>query len=142
VTRIDFHFNAPDKLAYTCRLARKAHGAGNQIVIFGRDRRLLAELDHQLWSFAPLDFLPHCRANDALASETPILLADGPLATAHHEVLINLDAEQPEFFSRFERVIEVVTGAEPDRLAARERWKFYKERGYALTSYDITGART
>jgi DNA polymerase-3 subunit chi len=54
---------------------------------------------------------------------------------------VNLDSQQPEFFSRFERVIEVVTGDDEDRQAARARWKFYQERGYALTSYDIAGAR-
>jgi DNA polymerase-3 subunit chi len=141
MTRIDFHFNAPNKLAYTCRLVRKAHGAGNRLVIFGRDRKLLAELDEQLWTFASLEFLPHCFAGDTLANETPILLADTDTVTAHHDVLVNLDLERPEFFSRFERVIEVVTPQEADRRAARERWKFYKERGYPLTSFDIAGAR-
>jgi DNA polymerase-3 subunit chi len=141
MTRIDFHYNAPDKLVYTCRLARKAHAAGSQIVIFGRDRQLLEDLDMQLWTFAPLEFLPHCHIGDVLAAATPILLASGPGDLPHHDVLVNLDSQQPEFFSRFERVIEVVTGDDEDRQAARARWKFYHERGYALTSYDIAGAR-
>lgn len=141
MTRIDFHFNAPSKLTYTCRLARKAHAAGNQVVIFGRDRKLLEQLDRQLWDFAPLEFLPHCFANDALAHQTPILLADAATSTPHHDVLVNLDLERPDFFSRFERLIEIVTSEEDDRNAARGRWKFYKERGYALSSFDIAGAR-
>jgi DNA polymerase-3 subunit chi len=141
MTRIDFHFNAPDKLGYICRLVRKAHGSGSQLVIFGRDHKLLADLDRELWTFTSLDFLPHCFAADPLAAQTPILLTDVAPTTAHHDVLVNLDGEGCEFFSRFERLIEVVTSDEDDRLAARARWKFYKERGYPLTSHDITGAR-
>ena len=141
MTRIDFHFNASDKVAYTCRLARKAHAAGSRLVIFGRDQGLLTELDRQLWSFSPQDFLPHCFASDPLAAETPILLTRENEVPLHHEVLVNLDTDCCEFFSRFERLIEVVTSADEDRQAARQRWKFYKERGYALTSFDITGAR-
>ena len=33
MTRVDFHTNVPDKLAYACRLARKAYMAGNKIVV-------------------------------------------------------------------------------------------------------------
>jgi DNA polymerase-3 subunit chi len=141
MTRIDFHFNAPDKLGYICRLVRKAHGSGSQLVIFGRDHKLLADLDRELWTFTSLDFLPHCFAADPLAAQTPILLTDVAPTTDHHDVLVNLDGDRCEFFSRFERLIEVVTSDEDDRLAARARWKFYKERGYPLTSHDITGAR-
>jgi len=142
MTRIDFHFNAPTKVGYTCRLARRARAAGSQLVIFGTDANLLAELDRQLWTFSAQDFLPHCYANDALATQTPILLTSDASPTPHHEVLINLDGTQPEFFSRFERLIEVVGRDDIDRQRARERWKFYKDRGYALTHHDLGGANS
>ena len=35
MTEIAFHFNAPDKLAYACRFARKAQRAGARLVIHG-----------------------------------------------------------------------------------------------------------
>lgn len=143
MTRIDFHFNAPSKLAYACRLARKARAAGNLLVFYSDDGSLLAALDRDLWTFSPLDFLPHCFANDPLAGVTPILLAgaskSGAEEFAHHDVLVNLDRAQPEFFSRFERLIEIVEADEEDRVAGRERWKFYKDRGYALTRHDLAG---
>lgn len=140
MTRIDFHSNAPGKVSYTCRLARKVRAAGHQLVIFGADSALLAELDRQLWTFSALDFLPHCYAHDALAAQTPILLASESCDTAHHEVLVNLDSTRPEFFGRFERLIEVVTTDDADRVAARERWKFYRERGYEVTNFDLAGS--
>ena len=33
MTEISFHFNVPDKLAYACRLLRKAVNAGNKVVV-------------------------------------------------------------------------------------------------------------
>lgn len=140
MTRIDFHFNVPDRIAYACRLARKVRSSGSQLVIHSSDPQILSRLDQALWTFSALDFLPHCHVSDRLASETPILLADTSCDTPHHDVLVNLDAEQPEFFSRFERLIEIVTTEDEDVLAGRQRWKFYKDRGYQLNKFDIAGA--
>ena len=37
MTRVDFHFNAPDKIGYGCRLVRKIHRAGQNVVVCGAD---------------------------------------------------------------------------------------------------------
>ncbi len=139
MTRIDFHFNAPDKLSYGCRLLRKIHRAGQRAVVYAPPA-VLSELDRELWTFSALDFIPHVPAIDPLAANTPILLCSEPVDTPHSDVLVNLAAQTPSFFSRFERLIEVVTVADADRSAARERWRFYKERGYPLTSFDLGAA--
>ncbi len=142
MTRIDFHFNAAGKLNYTCRLARKALTQGSRMVIFSSERKVLAELDRELWTFSTLDFLPHCFLEDPLSPHTPIVLSHDLAEPPHYDVLINIDQQRPEFFSRFGRVIEIVGTEDGDRLAARERWKYYRDRGYALTHYDINGAGT
>ena len=139
MTRIDFHFNAPDKLHYGCRLLRKIQRAGQRAVVYAPPLELSA-LDRELWTFSALDFIAHVPAGDALAGATPILLCSEPVATPHSEVLVNLAAQTPSFFSRFERLIEVVTQADDDRAAARDRWRFYKERGYPLTSFDLAAS--
>jgi len=56
----------------------------------------------------------------------------------HDGVLINLRAEQPPYFSRFERLIEIVSLDDEDRRLARERYRFYRERGYPLDSHDLS----
>jgi DNA polymerase-3 subunit chi len=142
MTQIDFHFNAPSKLAYACRLARKAYGAGARMVFYAGSDRELAAFDRLLWSFSPLDFIPHCRVRDRLARVTPIHLAgpDDADHCVHHDLIINLDRAQPAFFGRFERMIEVVEVEAADREAGRERWKFYKDRGYPMTRHDLGAA--
>jgi len=136
MVRIDFHLNAPDKLTYVCRLARKIRAADKNLVIYSRDAALLHALDRQLWTFSELDFLPHCMAGDALAPVTPIILLGDEGETPHHEIMVNLDHQQPPLFSRFERLVEVITADEADLAAGRQRWKFYRDRGYELSRHE------
>jgi len=139
MTSVDFHFNAPDKLHYGGRLLRKIYRSGQRAVVFG-DPLAIAEFDRLLWTFSALDFIPHVSVGDPLADRTPVLLCSEPAETAHIDLLVNLSSSTPAFFSRFERLIEVVGTDETDRAAARDRWRFYKDRGYAVRSFDLASA--
>lgn len=138
MTEVAFYFNAPDKLGYACRLLRKAVGTGARVMVTG-ESATLRELDVALWTFAPLEFLPHCygEVTPAALAASPVVLAESVRSAPHQQVLVNLGACVPEGFERFERLIEVVTGAEEDRLNGRRRWKHYADRGYALARHDI-----
>jgi DNA polymerase-3 subunit chi len=136
MTRIDFHSDVPDKIAYTCRLVRKARTANCRIVLLTRDHADLAALDEALWTFSETDFLPHAAAGDELSPDTPVILTDNDTADVpHHEVLINLSGNTPAHFARFERMIEIIAADEADRTAGRERFRFYKQRGYTLNHF-------
>ncbi len=136
MTRIDFHSNVPNKIAYACRLVRKARNANFQVVILARDDAQLAEIDEALWAFSEQDFLPHVMMDDALAAQTPILLtATQAMEALHHQILINLSDTPPDHFARFERMFEVVSSDEADKSSGRERYSYYKQRGYPLTHF-------
>lgn len=136
MTRIDFHSNVPNKIAYACRLARKARKADFQVVILARDRAQLAALDEALWTFSEHDFLPHVAMDDPLAAQTPILLTtEQAMESPHHQILINLSDTPPEHFARFERMFEVVSSDDADKSSGRERYAYYKQRGYPLTHF-------
>src|SRR5579875_3095746 len=138
MTRIDFHTNVGDPLAYACRLARKAYASGRSLVVLAEPERLAA-FDEQLWTFAPLEFVPHCMATSALAQETPVVLASTLDDVPHHQVLVNLGAPVPAQFARFERLVEII-GDDADELAAgRERFRFYRDRGYAIETHKQGG---
>ena len=139
MTEVAFHFNTPDKLGYACRLLRKAVGAGSTVVVTGDDG-LLARLDAELWTFSALDFVPHGRdgaAPPAVVARSPVVLTGSPRSAPHHQVLLNLGEAVPPGYETFERLIEVVTGEAADRQAARERWKHYAARGYAIKRHDL-----
>lgn len=135
MTRIDFHSNVSNKIAYACRLAHKAYTAKNHIVIVTNAAEL-ATLDRMLWTFSELDFLPHVTADNPLAAQTPIVLAKSDTAALpHHQVLINLSADTPAQFASFERVIEIISTVDTEISAGRARYSFYKERGYSLNHF-------
>ncbi|KNH04681.1 DNA polymerase III chi subunit [Candidatus Burkholderia brachyanthoides] len=134
MTRIDFHTNVGDPLAYACRLARKAYANGRALVVLAEARRLAA-FDEQLWTFASLEFVPHCMAKSPLAQDTPVVLASNLGDAPHHQVLVNLGAPVPAQFARFERLIEIVGNDEEELSAGRERFRFYRDRGYAIETH-------
>lgn len=139
MTEVAFHFNAPDKLAYACRFARKVHKSGARLVI-AAPADLVAQLDRMLWLMAPQDFVAHCRADadEELVEASPVVLATTAQRPPHQEVLLNLHGEVPEGFGQFERLVEVVSAHdESDRSAARLRWKHYASRGYTITRHDL-----
>ena len=138
MTAIEFHVNVSDKLHYSCRLLRKAYRSGANAVVTATPE-LLLQLDKVLWSYSSTEFLPHCRSDSAVATTaaTPILLAEQLDVYPPGSVLINLGLQVPGGFELFERFIEVASSSEDDRLAARERWKHYRDRGYALKRHEL-----
>lgn len=143
MTEIAFHVNVPDKLAYSCRLLRKAYLSGALVAVTA-ELGVLIELDRLLWSFSPTEFVPHALVSGTPEHDlalTPVLLAETPVACGHQDVLVNLGHEVPAQFEGFERVIEVVATEHEAVLAGRQRWRHYATRGYAPKMHDRTSSR-
>jgi DNA polymerase-3 subunit chi len=132
VTRIDFYHYAEDKLRFACRLAAIAFERENKVVAYSSDPQVLGAFDRLLWTFQSVKFVPHCRAGEAIAAETPVILATAGDELPHHDVLLNLDDEWPPFFASFERLLEIVAVDDEDKQRARGRYAFYKKRGYEI----------
>lgn len=138
MTKIAFHFNVPDKVAYACRLLRKASKQGLRITVAG-EAHDLSRLDEALWTFDAQEFLPHCGvdASDKVKSRTPIILASELQENSHVDVLVNLGQEVLKGFERYLRLVELVSTHEADRAQARQRWRYYNSRGYPIESYEV-----
>ena len=139
MTQIDFYAQVDDKLLTACRITAKARSQGLRVTLFCADSATAARLDRMLWTEPATGFLPHCRSDDRLAPTTPIVIDVSGKTPTHDEVLINLHPERPEYFSRFQRLAEIVSTDEEDRTRARERYKFYRDRGYELRTHDLSG---
>lgn len=134
MTRIDFHTNVPDKIAYACRLVRKAYAASHRVVLLTDDAAQLAQLDAAMWRFSATDFLPHVPADSPLAAQTPIILtASDEADLPHTDLLVNLSRRSPAQVDRFQRMIEVISSGEEDAAAGRRRYAAYKRQDYPLT---------
>jgi DNA polymerase-3 subunit chi len=141
MTRVDFYVspnNASDaNLQLACRIVDKAWQQQHRVYIHTATQEQAKQLDELLWLFRDGAFIPHCQSTDSVVAETPIIIGCETPPSLQPDVLINLSQEVPGFFSRFERVIEIVAGDEPNRAQARQRFKFYRERGYPLETHEL-----
>ena len=141
MTRIDFYTHVEDKLKTACALAGKAHGLGLKVTVFCPDSETAQRFDRMLWMTPSIGFVPHCAPDDPLASETPVIVDFQGEKLLHDEVLINLRPEWPPFFGRFQRLVEIVSREDDDRSAARDRFRFYRDRGYEISTHDLSKNR-
>jgi len=142
MTRVDFYIlrsTGPEaRLQFACRLTEKAWSQHQRVYIHAPDAPAATRLDLLLWTFRPGSFVPH-QLNDATGTDCPVLIGHGDEPAAHHGVLVNLDEEVPLFFSRFERVVEIINQDENVRQTGRNRFRFYRDRGYDLHSHTLDG---
>jgi DNA polymerase-3 subunit chi len=141
VTRVDFYILEDTSPGagplFACRLTEKAMKQGHCIYINTASDQQLRQLDDQLWSFRAGSFLPHTVYNPGATQAEPVLLGHATEPDGPDDVLVNLAPDVPLFFSRFKRVVELVCGDENQRAAARERYGFYRDRGYTLNTHRI-----
>ncbi|MGH8443022.1 MAG: DNA polymerase III subunit chi [Nevskiaceae bacterium] len=142
MTRVDFYVlpDASDEgpLATACRLCEKAAGAGKRVHVHAPDDDLAREFDRLLWVYKQGGFVAHERvgASDDPAP-APVLIGGGEPPLSHRDVLVNLGAEVPAFYERFERVLEIVAGDAAMRNQSRARFKFYRDRGITPESHNL-----
>jgi len=141
MTRVDFYILQDSRLdarhEFICKLAEKAYKRGHHVYINTASDQQLNLLDELLWTFRDGSFLPHKRYCTGEPDEQPILLGHAIEPDGPDDVLVNLADDIPAFFSRFNRVAELVGGDDTQRETARERYRFYKDRGYTLNTHKL-----
>lgn len=125
------------RLRLACKLAAKAHQQALTTYIHTPNYQVTEQLDELLWSFDDLSFLPHSIA--PMNADDPVKIWIGhdfePIDSCDY--LINLSNEQVDFFSRFERLAEILDQNPEVLNAGRKRYKFYKDRGYNLSYHTL-----
>ena len=152
MTQVDFYILSDDsaeaRLKVACRLADKATQQRLGVFLLAESENDARRLDELLWTFAQNSFLPHRFAWDnpsegvaepiviALEEQAQGTLEDGS-AAADWGLMINLAPRVPDTFSRYERLAEIVGATAETREHGRERYRFYRERGYTLQTHQI-----
>lgn len=137
MTEVLFYTHAEDKRQTACALTVKALSRGMRVMLFTADAAATDQLSKLIWSTPATGFVPHCRSNNPLAPVTPVIVDHVAEPLLHDQVLINLRDETPAFFSRFQRLVEIVGNGETDREAARTRFRFYRDRGYEIRTHQL-----
>jgi DNA polymerase-3 subunit chi len=141
MTRVDFYvLNNSDSLArekFACRLVEKALQQDNQIYLHVQGKQQCQQLDQLLWNWRQNSFVPHQQQGQPDDADCPVLIGYNHEPEGTSQVLINLDFDVPGFFSRFDRVIEIVDQNTKIKEKAREHFTFYRDRGYDLNTHNI-----
>lgn len=148
MTRVDFYVLEDDaeqaRELFACRLVEKAWRLKHTVYLHAASDVAARHLDGLLWTWNDRSFLPHVLdapdLDAGLAAATPVHVGAGIEPGFDAEILVNLDNEVPLFFSRFDRVAEIVGGSDEERTSARGRFRFYRDRGYTLETHRIGGA--
>lgn len=139
MTKVLFCHGAQDRLqaaaAWLMQFRAQQHPA--VALIFAPDAEVAERFDRLLWAQPAIGFLPHCRADSPLAAQTPVLIASSLDSLPQEERLLNLSDDLPPGFSRFENLVEIISQDDAVRLPARDRVKFYRDRGYDIEFRDL-----
>lgn len=142
MTSIEFYTGVADPISATHRLALKVFASKRTLRIATPDAATTDALDRLLWEKPDEAFVPHCTLASSLREFTPIVIDHENDHAGDADVLISLCPTPPKFFARFERMIEIVGRDETLAKNGRERWAFYKSRGYPLKHTDLSKRET
>jgi DNA polymerase-3 subunit chi len=144
VTKIDFYLLSASgraaRDAMACKLVNKVYLLQHSVYIHVASKEDAARIDDALWTFTPGSFIPHSIYQPGADAREPVVIGCQDHAPQSLDVLLNLTAEVPLFFSQFHRVAELVDAEENSRALARARFKFYKDRGYDLATHELNMA--
>lgn len=168
MTKVNFYQVKGDTQAVmrlSCQLVEKAWQMNNDIFIYAPDESTAATMSENLWHWSAASFLPHRNlahpidkhgpesiriyaATNTADEASEVGIANNiasniasnieELIGGQHGLLINLAADTPDWFSRFEMLCEFVWGDEESVAQKRKRYKFYKDRGYPLNYHNMT----
>lgn len=134
MTQIDFYIlpetTSDARWLFACRLIDKVQRMGMRVLVAMDTEAEARAFDELLWTFKPESFIPHQLINGG--KPAPVEITFNQEAGDHQGLLLNLSKNTPAYFSRFERMSEVVIQEQQSLAASRERFSFYKSRGYPI----------
>ncbi|WP_414499675.1 DNA polymerase III subunit chi [Zymobacter sp. IVIA_12111.31 C1] len=142
MTNVDFYIlsdtTADARTAFACRLVDTILHKQYRVHIHVDDADTASLIDEQLWQFRPDSYVPHMRLDAPIEPQPPVTIGHGDEAPEPGiDVLLNLALDIPDWFSRFDRVAEIICQRQDILNAKRECWQTYKKRGYPVKSHDM-----
>ena len=153
MTDINFYVGKQDqldgRLLIACRLAKMAYERNLHVHIHTDSENNSQKLDSLLWTQETHSFLPHSLIDSQLIDSNnkqeqsnkneldKITLSHEFEPLTNCDYLINLSNLRPSFFSRFKKMAEIIDQDKIILDAGRERYKFYRDRGYTLEYHKL-----
>ncbi len=141
--QIDFYLlnvsETMDGERFVCRLTEKVFRQKHRIYINTLNLGATSRLDDMLWIFNPGSFLPHSLAHDEIEDNNEkIMIGHQEIPTTANDVLINMATDVPLAHTQFTRIVEIVYNTEQHKQLSRNRYRYYREQKYEISSHEIT----
>ncbi|MCK5812612.1 MAG: DNA polymerase III subunit chi [Cocleimonas sp.] len=144
MTKINFYAGKSNtlrgRILLACRIVQKAREHKLQVHIHTDGYNTTKQMDEMLWIWNDTSFIPHISditTDLAGTFEEPVSIGSTYPPMTHFDYLINLSNQTPGFFSRYQTVAEIIDQSETILTAGRERYSFYKNKGYTLNYYQL-----
>jgi DNA polymerase-3 subunit chi len=139
--RVDFYVttnNEPDAIwLLACRLVEKAYQRGHRVFIHCQNQQDAEHIDELLWTYKDDSFIPHNLQGEGPEPPPPVQIGFVNEPRGFNDILINLCVDIPSFYSRFNRIIELVAASEEAKVKGRQRYKDYRQKGCELHMHTI-----
>ena len=133
MTYIDFYFNVENKFNKIHEIIEREIVRKRKIFIHVDDLSDAKRLSDFLYSTSHTSFFPHSIGH---SEEIAPIHIDWDHKFVSDDFMINLKSNTLPSFSRYLRLIEIVSLNEEDKKTARDRLKFYRDRGYEIQLID------
>ncbi|AET15808.1 TPA: DNA polymerase III subunit chi [Pasteurella multocida] len=121
-----------------CDFAASAWRLGKRVLIACETEQQALDIDEALWAREADEFVPHNLSGEVTTYATPIEVSwKGKRNAQRRDLLINLQAEVPDYVSSFTQVIDFVPVEEHLKVLARERYKQLRQLGWQLSTEQI-----
>lgn len=144
MTRVDFYIlsDASSDAAehFACRLTEKAFHGQHRIALRTATRDAATRLDATLWTFRQGSFIPHRLADepDNPVLPAPVIVGAQDSAMEPRDLCINLSGSIPPNSGQWQRIAEIVPGTDADKVAARDRFRQYRDLGCEMHTHNVT----
>jgi DNA polymerase III subunit chi len=125
------HGQAPAHFVAACQQAGLFYRQQQKVFIYTQEQASAELIDELLWSFEPDSFVAHNLPGEGPKFGAPVEIS-WLAPTSRRPILINLTDTVPSFAAQFSQIIDFVPAEETQKQQARERFKQYRQRQFAI----------
>lgn len=138
---IDFYLinegDSSSRLKFICRLVEKAYQQKHKVYLQASSQTESQQLDQLLWTYRDDSFIPHGIYNHGQEPFPPVQIGHDLTPDDHRDILINLSDDVPNFYQQFSRILEIISNDPTQQAKARDRYRFYREKGFEIKTHKI-----
>lgn len=121
-------------LPFICQRVCIYYRQGQRVLVMAADQKQAEAIDELLWQLPVDAFIPHSISGEN-ANNSPVEISwPGQSLRIQRGCLINLAAQVEAMAARYQHAIDVVPVEATLRAQARQRYKQYRQLGFALTT--------